>query len=266
MSADSSRSFDSHDQPSPIFSQSMPPSAAAAFASPTFHLPDLTNWKTPQRYPRAHERMQHPERGGALALARAGDDDHQRPVARLAALGLGAAPVAGTMRDVDAVAAVAGERALGAHAALLEGRGGDEPVDAAAGGGRERARRGRRGPGPPRCRRPRPPSAARPSAAAARGIAPSGSWTRPSVRTTAIARRVGSRSASRRTSSSRGVAARPPAACGRRSAARRSAAAARSSGAPGRDQDLRGGVAEGDDGDAVAAGVGVAQQARAARP
>jgi hypothetical protein len=25
------------------------PSAAAAFASPTFHLPDLMNWNTPQR-------------------------------------------------------------------------------------------------------------------------------------------------------------------------------------------------------------------------
>ena len=121
MSADSSRSFDSHDQPSPIFSQSMPPSAAAAFASPTFHLPDLTNWKTPQRYPRAHERISIPNGGGALALARAGDDDHQRPVAGLAALGLGAAPITGTMRDVDAVGAVAGERALSAHAALLEG-------------------------------------------------------------------------------------------------------------------------------------------------
>src|SRR5258705_9010679 len=60
LSADSSRSFESHDQPSPIFSQSMPPRAAAALASPTFHLPDLTNWKTPQRYPRAHERMSIP--------------------------------------------------------------------------------------------------------------------------------------------------------------------------------------------------------------
>src|SRR5262249_20135629 len=42
--------------------------------------------------PRAHE---HPERGGALALAVAGRHDHQRPVARLAAPGLGAATVLG---------------------------------------------------------------------------------------------------------------------------------------------------------------------------
>ncbi len=49
----------------------------------------------------------------------------QRPVARLAALGLGAAAVAGTVRDVDVLGAVAGEmivlrggqRLLTAHAA-----------------------------------------------------------------------------------------------------------------------------------------------------
>ncbi len=49
LSADSSRSRLIHVQPSPIFSQSIPPSASAALASPTFHLPDFTNWNTPQR-------------------------------------------------------------------------------------------------------------------------------------------------------------------------------------------------------------------------
>src|SRR3954447_12696847 len=46
----------------------MPPSAAAALASPTFHLPDLTNWKTPQRYPRAHERISIPKADELLPL------------------------------------------------------------------------------------------------------------------------------------------------------------------------------------------------------
>ena len=32
-----------------MLSQSIPPSAAAARASPIFHLDDFTNWKTPQR-------------------------------------------------------------------------------------------------------------------------------------------------------------------------------------------------------------------------
>src|SRR3954469_4752874 len=68
LSADSSRSRLIHDQPSPIFSQVMPPSAAAAFASPTFHLPDLTNWKTPQRCPRAHERRSIPKAEVLLPL------------------------------------------------------------------------------------------------------------------------------------------------------------------------------------------------------
>src|SRR3954449_707678 len=60
--------------------------------------------------PRAHE---HPERRRALALAMPGDDDDERAVTRLAALGLRAAAVARTVRHVDALGAVAGQRGVG---------------------------------------------------------------------------------------------------------------------------------------------------------
>ena len=90
--------------------------------------------------------------------------------------------------------------------------------------------------------------------------APSGSRTRPSVSTTAIARRPGSRARLAADEQLGGRAARRRAACARRSAARASAAAACSSGAPGGIRTSARRVAERDDGDAVAAGVGVAQQ------
>src|SRR3954451_5009356 len=72
---------------------------------PLARLDELEDAAAMPARPRA---QQHPEGRGALALAVAGDDDHQRAIARLASFGLGAAPVAFAVRDVD-----------GAHAALL---------------------------------------------------------------------------------------------------------------------------------------------------
>ena len=59
---------------------------------PLARLDELEDAAAVAARPRAHE---HPERRRALALARAGDDDHQRPVAGLAPPGLGAAAVLG---------------------------------------------------------------------------------------------------------------------------------------------------------------------------
>src|SRR5260370_26103578 len=46
----------SHVKPSPIVNHSTP-RLVAAFSSPTFHLPDLTNWMTHTFQPRATARM-----------------------------------------------------------------------------------------------------------------------------------------------------------------------------------------------------------------
>src|SRR4029077_19893658 len=123
--------------------------------------------------PRAH---QHPEGRGALALAVAGDNDQQRPVAWLAALGVGASDVL-------------------AHAAAPSGW--SSPCAASANSPARPTRTG-----PSSVSITLTASAARPGEAAAHRPAPSGSDTRPSVSTMAIARRRESRQRSRRTSSS----------------------------------------------------------------
>src|SRR3954454_7881272 len=177
--------------------------------------------------------QQHPEGRRALALAVTGDHDHQRPVARLAPLGLGAALVARAVRDVD-----------GAHAALLGVMGTRKtrgrwraaafsdsawtwPPPAAASAAASPRRTG-----PSSVSITCSASAAAPRRAAAARALPSGSATRPSVMTMASARRSGSRSASPRMSDS---AAASPAASGVRPPVGSSWTtwAARSSGAPG---------------------------------
>src|SRR4051794_3895768 len=127
--------------------------------------------------PRAH---QHPERGRRLALAVAREDDQQRPVARLAALRVGASEVG------HASASRGSRRALAAAASAP-------------------ARLSRTGP----CS---PSKITTPAARASRctaSMAGARCWVRPSVTTSASARRSGSLRASARIS--RSVSASPSA-------------------------------------------------------
>src|SRR4051794_20789397 len=127
--------------------------------------------------PRAH---QHPERGRRLALAVAGEHDQQRTVARLAALGVGASEIG------HASASRGSRRALAARASAA-------------------ARLRRTGP----CS---PSKITTPAACASRWIASIAAWrrcVRPSVTTSASARRSGSLRASARIR--RSVSARPSA-------------------------------------------------------
>src|ERR1700720_421612 len=57
----------SHVKPSPIVSHSMP-RLVAAFSSPTFHFPDLTNWMTLTFQPRAAPRIAVPKAAVDLPL------------------------------------------------------------------------------------------------------------------------------------------------------------------------------------------------------
>src|SRR5579875_1698217 len=202
-------------QPRPAVAHLLPVDPSERLGRPGLpHLPlagldELEHPAAVAARPRAQE---HPERRRALALAVPGDDDRQRPVARLATLGVGAATVL-------------------AHAALLDGgvcgRRWWRPPAARASSRHSPTRTG-----PSSVSISSTASAARPNSAAAASAALPLPVSRPSVSTITMLRRVASRARSRaitrpavHSPDARGV--RPPVG----SAA--SVAAARSIGAPG---------------------------------